>query len=535
MGYKISKPFKENGVEKVKIIATGGSRGLFLIESTSHGKRVKERIYEVINKKELYEDIKKINEGSEDAPQKIDISNKYIKGFSLRDYKEKNKINWIERVSLKNFCAEATFFDGGADFSIAKFSGGDISFMHAIFNAGNVNFQASIFESGNIFFEDTNFGDGSLSFQNTTFGDGFISFESAFFGNGDVDFNLANFGAGVISFKLAFFGNGKISFYRTVFGQGNVYFDHAIFGEGYFSFVDIKFDGGKVSFFKTNFGGKYVFFHHLKIFKDWDLRVKEAQIIDFLESTIYGYINLGFYLSKEGIEYTPKVQVLRLANSKLYGRIHVDYDAFNLGQAINRQGGSHRNRRDQFRLLKENFRSLGQYDDEDKTYVQFMKHKIRHNAGFDDFIPKTIKGLKEVIKKIYYNPFMDTTFKRKLKYFLKNFTKFKDEILGFASFPFKWLVFEKMGLYGTSPARVALSMAVVLAIFTLIYIPLTGTDATTPSPLFHSVITFLTIGYGDNYINMNSFWGQFFSGIEGFLGLFLMSYFTISFVRKVLR
>ncbi len=49
---------------------------------------------------------------------------------------------------------------------------------------------------------------------------------------------------------------------------------------------------------------------------------------------------------------------------------------------------------------------------------------------------------------------------------------------------------------------------------------------------YHSAITFLTIGYGDHYPFGSIRW---VSSIEGFFGLFLMSYFTVAFVRKVLR
>ncbi|MCK5311801.1 MAG: hypothetical protein KAJ62_06810 [Desulfobacteraceae bacterium] len=43
----------------------------------------------------------------------------------------------------------------------------------------------------------------------------------------------------------------------------------------------------------------------------------------------------------------------------------------------------------------------------------------------------------------------------------------------------------------------------------------------------------MTIGYGD--IQPANFSGIILSGFEGFMGLFLMSYFTVTFVRKVLR
>jgi hypothetical protein len=49
---------------------------------------------------------------------------------------------------------------------------------------------------------------------------------------------------------------------------------------------------------------------------------------------------------------------------------------------------------------------------------------------------------------------------------------------------------------------------------------------------YHSAITFLTIGYGDHFPYGSIRW---ISSLEGWAGLFLMSYFTVAFVRKVLR
>ena len=51
-------------------------------------------------------------------------------------------------------------------------------------------------------------------------------------------------------------------------------------------------------------------------------------------------------------------------------------------------------------------------------------------------------------------------------------------------------------------------------------------------PLYFSVITFTTIGYGD-YAPRG--WLRVVAAVEGFLGLFLMAVFTVSFARKFLR
>jgi len=107
-------------------------------------------------------------------------------------------------------------------------------------------------------------------------------------------------------------------------------------------------------------------------------------------------------------------------------------------------------------------------------------------------------------------------------------------------------VFDKIGLYATDPIRVLVSMAFAYLVFTLIYIILpfifnTRIVSSLGDPdhlsriavaFYHSAITFLTIGYGDYYPSGLIRW---ISGLEGFVGLFMMSYFTVAFVRKILR
>ena len=51
-------------------------------------------------------------------------------------------------------------------------------------------------------------------------------------------------------------------------------------------------------------------------------------------------------------------------------------------------------------------------------------------------------------------------------------------------------------------------------------------------PWYFSVVTFTTIGYGD-YAPLGTLRGV--TSLEGFLGLFLMAVFTVSFARKFIR
>jgi hypothetical protein len=49
---------------------------------------------------------------------------------------------------------------------------------------------------------------------------------------------------------------------------------------------------------------------------------------------------------------------------------------------------------------------------------------------------------------------------------------------------------------------------------------------------YFSAITFLTVGYGDFYpVGLL----RLLASVEGYVGVFLMGYFSVAFVRKVLR
>jgi len=500
---------------------------------------------------------------------------------------KKGEINFnkITCGTGEKYFSRAILGNNKVDFSFAKFGDGSIRFDDAKFGNGDINFRGIRFGKGYKAFHGAKFGNGQKIFKDAHFGNGDVLFSGSEFGNGEVDFSGATFGKGNIifgnyqscdggkeEFRFTTFGKGKVNFVNTDFGEGTVGFSEVDFGEGEIDFRYAKFKGNEIWFTRSVFGKEKVNFNGIK-FKSskvsfrqtripeitfnwaeisgcWDMRVEEAKVIDFSETKIYGDIDLGFY-GREIYDYTnkktylekntcPRVDQIKLINTKLYGRIYIDYNAFKLGNAIRNQGDTtnHRQKRDQLRLLKENFRKLGQYEDEDKAYVQFMYHKIRAeefeitgglHSYFADFFPKRLftKDWKKgsMFSKLTWNiKKLGGILIGSLLWILDSFVFF-----------FKWLVYETMGLYGTSPFRVFLSMIVVIFGFSWMYSQLPPPLVGCPFPLFHSVITFLTIGYGIDYANLSSFAGKMFSGVEGFMGLFLMSYFTIAFVRKVLR
>jgi hypothetical protein len=103
-----------------------------------------------------------------------------------------------------------------------------------------------------------------------------------------------------------------------------------------------------------------------------------------------------------------------------------------------------------------------------------------------------------------------------------------------------WLLFKWCYGYGIYTLRVMLTMVLVILICGGIYWTgggIWGTDVIKNyddhfHPLYFSAITFTTIGYGD-YAPRD--WLRWVAGAEGFLGLFLMAVFTVSFSRKFIR
>jgi hypothetical protein len=160
--------------------------------------------------------------------------------------------------------------------------------------------------------------------------------------------------------------------------------------------------------------------------------------------------------------------------------------------------------------LKTNFSGTGKYDDEDEAYVMFKRYEARD-------------VLKQALEKNKWAA-----------------------LWAYPTFGFKWLLFDKIGRYATSPGRVLFSVFFFWIFFGFTYylIQIIGWGKTVSSvnnpdnlsvfiqSFYHAAITFFTIGYGDTYPTGIS---RIVAGFEGFMGVFMMSYFTVAFVRKILR
>ncbi len=425
---------------------------------------------------------------------------------------------------------------GDVNFSETDFGTKNVYFNHVNFGKGNIDFSGAKFGKGHVWFGGgTKLKNGKVDFSYANFHKGKVIFDHFSFGPGDVYFIRANFCKGTLSFRYTDFNEGDVSFLEAIFNEGVVSFSDTNFVKtAVIEFTKANFDKSNVSFSKINFGMGTVFLDNIKINSDWMLKKVHAKKIDLSHSMIHGSLD---FLGKE-----TEISQLVLNETKLSGRIYIGSREIRLlnnlhqhNDAINCQEEStYLEKAYQFGLLKENFRNLGQYDDEDKAYLQFRRNELLHEA---ETLNKNWVFIYKNFKEKYPNipkPLLQTF--RQKKYFYS--------IL----FSLKKLIFQDIGHFGTNPKQIALYMCKTVVGFAGIYFlffiigwPVIHGNSVSELPwykqiifsAYHSIVTFLTIGYGD--IQPANWFGILLSGIEGFLGLFLMSYFTVAFARKVLR
>ncbi len=521
--------------------------------------------------------------------QSVNLDNFYISEFSLSSYRQLNNIEKKELVPINRLSARNAFFEArvSTDFSYSSFTDGGVSFQGSHFAKGKVLFSGSVFGRGNVIFSDSLFIDGNIEFTGSTFGDGDfifknvivkdgikdfqdiqfgkgevsfantefnygellfintrfnngrfnfkvtrvaggkvdfhysvfgdtdITFERTEFGNSRVDFRTVDFGSGRLNFNRSVFGNGGVNFEGATCRSGKIQFKKAEMGSGPKNFNLMEMAGTDISFERTEFGDGDVSFYESKFHSIslkschldhyFDLRLDTAEILDVSDTIVRDIVDLEPY------DFPVDIKIFDMSGMRLVGKLYIDWRLNKCEKSItNQEGTTLRQKAEQFRILKENFNSTGKYEDEDEAYIMFKRYEAK--SWLTEQEEKG--GITRVVSYIPHS--------------------------------FKWLVFDKIGLYATSPGRVLLSVVVFWFFFGLIYfsIDLTGLGMTVSSvgnpdhmstliqSFYHSAITFFTIGYGDVYPMGFS---RIISGIEGFMGVFMMSYFTVAFVRKILR
>lgn len=357
------------------------------------------------------------------------------------------------------------------------FFDGYTSFQEAIFNDSNISFEFSHFENWYISFNHARFGTGEISFVNTLFRTSSISFDHTFFGDGEVDFDYSVFKSENVSFK------------ESHFGVGNVSFKNACFSTGQIDFFKVRFNYADITFENCDAYNACITFLKCRLVSHENLRfcgIKKLEIIDCI---------IDGTLIMDSTDSNVNIEQLSFKNTKNLGSIFLNW--YTVKRAIskykddkftNNSEQAYKDKANQLKILKVNFHNLGEYDYEDEAFVEYMRYSRKSKKGF--------KRLSLIL-------------------------------------------LDLIGGYGTKPLHVLFTMFIVVLGFAFIFCDshtlTTGNDAFTglTRGLYFSTTTFFTIGYGDIYPTNGG--AAIAAGIEGFLGLFLMSYFTVSIVRKTLR
>lgn len=535
----------------------GCSSSVAVLLVDSHGKHKESYQLGVLETANAY---KQINENGS-----LNLDGMYLAGFSLKEYRDLYGLKPSDRVEIKDFSARRTFFDSDKeiDFSQADFVGdgchfdecvfgdGPLSFYHCIwhttvsfeearFGAGIANFQYAEFLGSQVKFNHVEFKAGDVQFINAVFGDTHVSFQEVMFGDGKVDFHYTKFGNGNISFDKSRFGGGEVSFKRVDFGHGKVDFRRVHFGDGVIDFTEAEFKSGKVIFRSSVFGEGDIRF--VEVVSDSDFIFDKAEFgsgsLSFFGATarklsfqicqLNNYVDLRlaraekvdlrYTIVRDIIDMMPtdryKVEVaeMNFSGMRNLGSLYIDWKENGVKRLVENQSETNdRQKSEQFLVLKESYNATGRYADEDRAYVWYKRYELKADLQF-------------ALSK-----------------------KKSNAIWAYPTAFFKWLLFDKVGLYATEPLRVLFSVTVIYTLFSLLYLVLpymadtyidtgggevlAGMNEVTKA-FYYSAITFLTIGYGEFYpVGIM----RLFASLEGYVGVFLMGYFSVSFMRKVLR
>lgn len=433
---------------------------------------------------EIFDDIK--------HGRDINLNKAFVQNFSIDDYRKANHISDDEEIILNHFqAANSIWITDNEVKEKVKFDGCTFGSSE-----GETDFRVSFYNFK------ANF---SVSFVGCKFKASHVDFVGS-----EVDYTLY--------FDNADF-SGSFDISQALIAS--LSFDGAHFHEGSFRMCSCIITGYEFDFKETDFGNLYVTFNNIEITRDmeWNWwRVKSAGSVIYVNSIIDGYLELQFSTCNElciqhcsiqstlsiSVEEEKKLKHLSFYKTTNDGHIYIDSRAIvsriDASRAYIHEDDADTNsdltprasRRSeiasQYVLLKENYANIGYYELEDYCYVKLMRHQ---RAGKKGMIRKTGE----------------------------------------------WFFKDLLGQYGTNWVSILLAIPIVIMLWGCLFYLLPNIGFNTPKSIWNAIyvsgITFFTIGFGD--ITPVNTLSKMLCILEGFNGVFLVSYFTICFARKTIR
>lgn len=451
----LDKPFKE--VYEGNEIISSKTAEITLFRNNEHV--VLEYAYK--DKTELYKSLKTENQ--------LNLSRCYVDGFNIREYKENNKLDVYQDITIDKLAAKGSFFSNGfnltatevlgetINFNESFFADGIVDFGLATFNVDDVEFIGCTFINVDLRHSDTYF-TGEVFYTFSQFDNCVVNYGSTKFSTSDFVFNVDMINTDV-RFELVQFENSNITVCVNQQVSGNFIFSGASFLNGRYDFSNSSSCGD------FGFTGCYI---------DGSLRIRGVRCNNLLikDTTINGLLDLN---SLESIKTSFKS--INLINTIVSDKIYLDWIDQDVKKAIyNQKGTSYKEKANQFVMLKECYSSLGLYSYEDEAYVEFKR--CERKSKFRNRLSNSHKQNKIIW--ILTLPFF------LLFYFI-----------------FNVLLSDLIGKYATSPMRVFITMIFSLFLFSIAYYFLQNFDQKSfafskiQAAVYFSGTTFLTIGYGD--------------------------------------
>jgi len=455
-------------------------------------------------------------------------------GFDRVTFEENSEFNKANFKRDNRF--EGTSFRGDAFFQEVIFEG-DADFDGAFFK-GDARFEGATFKGG-ADFKGTTF-KGGADFKGTTFKGGANFVEVTFWGKADfveVDF-WRNADFRETTFKgYAYFGGttfgGYAYFQQATFGE-DTYFQQATFGEDtYFKlknlmniidFSEIRISSGKKLSIKIINGVGKINFHRAYLENaNLDMELVKGILVDFTDALLK-----NTKIRKSQIE-----NYILQENKKNYNEAKEIY-----------------------LLIKNNFHSIGQYEDESWAFKKEKDMDRLSHWFFSVNREKERNNEKKKNKTVFVPPETESSSEEKKYSFLRWI---------FSNHFSKWFFSGVSNIiygYGERPWNVIKTAVAIILIFALSFsfiglgnpeiIELKGTAIhqnsgnkvdliskgllknnvirNFPDSLYFSTITFTTLGYGD--FRPLEGWGRILAGSEAFIGAFMMALFVYTFARR---
>lgn len=408
----------------------------------------------------------------------INLDYTYLDDFTWLGDKKPYEVENLSPIERENFSARcAIFYNRGKKECLhimqLKVATGDMDFSYAAFYDVSIYFSDLIIEKGNLDFSSAHFDNADIALGPVVCGGNeYFPSEISF---RYITADTSKFETLIMTQKLS------VDFLAAKMKGSTISLDSLPSSFNELDFTKVEVDKVVI----TNAELDKVDMREADITY---LEFKRCKFMDYSE--IAGKIQefhiddcINFSVCKLSLSQTEKITFTRTINN---GKICIS-NFRNLKKAIKRSFADENYDAEQLLMLKENFRQIGEYENEDSCHLHYQKIRTAHETN--------------VIKKIGRH--------------------LLDGISG----------------YGTKPIRMLSVILIMIVLYGTLYYFVPGLAfhgvSTWLEHIYASGITFFAVGYGDLFpLNIVT---KMISLSEAFLGMTAMSYFLVLLSRKVIR